>query len=84
MSDQVKPEVLVCLGATAAQALLGRSFRVSTQRGQWVASRLAPRLMATVHPSSILRAPDDDARRVEMERFVADLARIPPVLGREV
>ena len=80
----VKPEVLVCLGATAAQALLGRSFRVSTQRGQWVASRLAPRLMATVHPSSILRAPDDDARRVEMERFVADLARIPPVLGREV
>ena len=80
----VKPEVLVCLGATAAQALLGRSFRVSTQRGQWVASRWAPRVMATVHPSSILRAPDDDARRAEMERFVADLARIPPVLGREV
>ena len=80
----VKPEVLVCLGATAAQALLGRSFRVSTQRGQWVASRWAPRVMATVHPSSILRAPDDDARRVEMERFVADLARIPPVLSRGV
>jgi DNA polymerase len=80
----VKPEVLVCLGATAAQALLGRSFRVSTQRGRWIASRWAPRVTATVHPSSILRAPDDDARRVEMERFVADLARIPPVLGREV
>ena len=80
----VKPEVLVCLGATAAQALLGRSFRVSTQRGQWIASRWAPRVTATVHPSAILRAPDDDARRVEMDRFVADLARIPAVLGRGV
>lgn len=79
--EAVRPRVLVCLGATAAQALLGRSFRVSTQRGQWVRSRWAPRVMATVHPSSILRAPDDDARRVEMERFVADLARIPPALA---
>ena len=79
--EAVKPKVLVCLGATAAQALLGRGFRVSTQRGQWVPSRWAPHVMATVHPSSILRAPDDDTRRVEMERFVADLARIPPVLS---
>lgn len=79
--EAVGPEVLVCLGATAAQALLGRSFRVSTQRGRWVPARWAPRVLATVHPSAILRAPDDATRRAEMARFVADLALIPPVLG---
>jgi DNA polymerase len=72
----VKPHILVCLGATAAQALLGRSFRVSKQRGEFVPSQLAPRVTATVHPSSILRAPDDETRRLEHERFVADLRRI--------
>ncbi len=72
----VKPRVLVCLGATAAQALLGKSFKVSKQRGEFVASGLAPLVTATVHPSSILRAPDDDARRAEMRRFVADLMRV--------
>jgi DNA polymerase len=77
----VDPEVLVCLGATAAQALLGRSFRVSTQRGRWIPTRWASRVLATVHPSAILRAPDDATRRAEMARFVADLALIPPVLG---
>jgi DNA polymerase len=77
----VKPQVLVCLGATAAQALLGRSFRVSKQRGQLVASPLAPRVTATVHPSSILRAPDDEARRREMELFVADLRRVARALS---
>jgi len=77
----VKPRVLVLLGATAAQALLGRSFRVSQQRGTFVASPLAPRVTATVHPSSILRAPDDDSRRAEMERFVADLKRVSAELG---
>ena len=51
-----RPRVLVCLGATAAQALLGRQFRVSQSRGEWVESPLAPRVMATVHPSAILRA----------------------------
>jgi DNA polymerase len=71
----VKPRILVCLGATAAQALLGRSFRVSTQRGERVASPLAPIVTATVHPSSILRAPDDGTRREEMRRFVADLRK---------
>jgi|SRR5919201_4692740 DNA polymerase len=76
----VKPEVLVCLGATAAQALLGREFRVSQQRGLWVASRLAPHVMATVHPSSILRAPDDESREEEMERFVDDLAKVARAL----
>jgi DNA polymerase len=72
----VKPRVLVCLGATAAQALLGRSFRVTQHRGRFVDSPLAPRVAATVHPSSILRAPDEDSRRAEMRRFVDDLKRI--------
>ena len=72
----VRPRVLVCLGATAAQALLGRSFKVSQQRGRFVESPLAPLVTATVHPSSILRAPDDQARHLEMRRFVQDLKRI--------
>ena len=72
----VKPRVLVCLGATAAQALLGRAFKVSQQRGRFVESPLAPRVLATVHPSSILRAPDDESRHAEMKRFVADLKRV--------
>ena len=72
----VQPRVLVCLGATAAQALLGTSFKVTQQRGRFVASTLAPRVTATVHPSSILRAPDDAGRRAELARFVADLRRV--------
>ena len=72
----VKPRVLVCLGATAAQALLGKSFKVSQQRGTVVPSPLAPIVSATVHPSSILRAPDDATRREEMRRFVKDLRTI--------
>lgn len=79
--DVVKPAALVCLGATAAQALLGPTFRVSRQRGEWVRARWAPRVMATIHPSAILRAPDDEARRAEMERFVADLALLRDVRG---
>jgi len=78
----VKPEVIVCLGATAAQALLGRGFKVSTQRGVWVESPLAPFVMATVHPSSLLRAPDDETRRLETKRFVADLKRIHEALRK--
>jgi uracil-DNA glycosylase family protein len=70
----LKPEVLVCLGATAAQALLGSSFRITKQRGQWIPSELAPHVMATAHPSSILRAPDDDAREAGFEALVADLS----------
>ncbi len=77
----VKPEVLVCLGATAAQALLGSAFKVSRQRGEFVQSRWAARVLATVHPSSILRAPDDDARHAEMERFVTDLEKVARALG---
>jgi DNA polymerase len=72
----VKPRMLVCLGATAAQALLGRAFKVTKQRGELVATSLAPLATATVHPSSILRAPDDESRRREMRAFVADLKKI--------
>ena len=72
----VKPEVLVCLGATAAQSLLGRTFSVSRQRGRLIESPLAPIVMATVHPSSILRAPDDESRHAQMRAFVDDLRRV--------
>jgi uracil-DNA glycosylase len=78
----LQPRVLVCLGATAAQALLGKTFKVSQQRGEFVASSLAPLVTATVHPSAILRAPDDDARRAEMKRFVADLKKVAAALSR--
>lgn len=78
----VRPQVLVCLGATAAQALLGKSFKVSRQRGELVPSTLAPVATATVHPSSILRAPDEERRREEMERFVMDLRNIAAELAR--
>ena len=78
----VKPRVLVCLGATAAQALLGKSFKVSKQRGEFVESSLAPLVTATVHPSSILRAPDDEARHEEMQRFVTDLKKVAGALSR--
>jgi uracil-DNA glycosylase len=80
--DVVRPEALVCLGATAAQALLGPRFRVTRQRGQWVSSPWAPRVLATVHPSSILRAPDDATREREFDAFVADLAVVRAVLER--
>jgi DNA polymerase len=76
----VKPKVIVALGATAAQALLGAKFRVTKQRGQFIESTLAPYVMATVHPSSILRAPDDEARRLEHRRFVNDLKKLARVL----
>ena len=77
----IHPEVLVCLGATAAQAILGRSFRVSKDRGRILTSEFAGRVMATVHPSSILRAPDDETRHREMGLFVRDLMTIAPLLG---
>lgn len=72
----IKPEVLVLLGATAAQGVMGSQFRVTKQRGQWLQSNIAPLVMATVHPSSILRAPDDDSRHEEMRKFVVDLKKV--------
>jgi DNA polymerase len=77
----VRPKVLGCLGATAAQALLGKDFRVTTQRGQPIESPLAPYVVATIHPSAILRVPDDADRRAQMERFIADLREIKRLLG---
>jgi uracil-DNA glycosylase len=72
----VKPDILVCLGATAAQALLGRDFRVTLERGRFLERPGLPLSMATVHPSSILRAPDDESRELEMQAFIADLKRL--------
>lgn len=71
--EVVRPKLVVCLGATAAQALLGRAFRVTQQRGTLVDAPFAEKAMATVHPSSILRALDEEARRLETLRFIADL-----------
>ncbi len=72
----LKPSVIVCLGATAAQALLGRTFRVTQHRGEFVESSLALHVMATVHPSSILRARDEETRHQQEKEFVRDLSRI--------
>jgi DNA polymerase len=69
---RIQPEILVCLGATAGQALLGKQFRVTRDRGRWLDSDLAPHVMATIHPSAILRA-DDDVRDHERRRMVDDL-----------
>ena len=77
---ELKPKVVVCLGATAAQALLGKDFRVSQRRGEFVESDLAEHVTATVHPSSILRAPDEETRRSEMKRFVEDLKKVAKVI----
>lgn len=81
--DRVQPQVLVCLGASAAQALLGKEFRVSRERGTFVESSLAPYTMATVHPSSILRAQDDESRHTQMKEFVEDLKKIARVVRKK-
>jgi len=71
----IRPAAVVCLGATAAQALLGKAFKVTRQRGVPVSSAFAPIALATLHPSSILRAPDE-RRRAEFEAFVDDLRKL--------
>ena len=71
----IAPELLVCLGATAAQALLGPAFRVTRQRGEFIQPPGLPLTMATVHPSSILRAPDEESRQLEIQAFIRDLRR---------
>jgi uracil-DNA glycosylase len=78
----IRPKVILCLGATAAQSLLGKTFRVTQHRGEFIDSERAPFVAATVHPSSILRAPDEDTRRTEMQRFIADLKTIAKVLSK--
>ena len=79
----VKPRIIVLLGATAAQGMLGSKFRVTQHRGEWLTSAIAPNVMATVHPSSILRAPDEDARHEEMLKFIADLKKVAAMLERQ-
>ncbi len=77
----VKPKIVVCLGASAAQALLGKDFRVTRERGKAIKSTLAALLVATVHPSSILRAQDDESRQIQMKEFVDDLRTVKQLLG---
>jgi uracil-DNA glycosylase len=79
-----RPRVVVLLGATAAQAILGRTFRVTEKRGELIPSDIAPYVMATVHPSSILRAPDDDTRHAEMARFIDDMKKVAEVIHRDL
>jgi uracil-DNA glycosylase family protein len=79
--SQVQPQIVVLLGATAAQALLGKEFRITQSRGQYWPSSLAPYVMATVHPSSILRAVDADSRHKEMAHFIEDLKIVAATLA---
>jgi uracil-DNA glycosylase family protein len=72
----VRPRIVVCLGSTAAQGLLGREFRVTKQRGEFFTSELAPLISATIHPSAILRAPDGISREHEFAEFVRDLRAV--------
>lgn len=78
----VRPDVVVCLGATAAKALLGAGFRVSVERGRLFEGGPAPFVLATVHPSSLLRIPDAAARKLALQRFVAELGGIHAALER--
>lgn len=79
--DLLKPDVVVCLGATAAQSLLGKAFRVTQSRGRKVSAPFADAIFATVHPSSILRAPDTKARDAARTAFIADLRKVARYLG---
>jgi uracil-DNA glycosylase family protein len=76
----VQPKVLVCLGASAAQALLGRNFRVTRDRGKPIKSDLAPYVIATTHPASILRAPDSASRELQRQEFVRDLEKVADLI----
>ena len=78
----VKPKLVVLLGATAAQTIFGSSFRVTRERGKVLSSKFAPKIVATVHPSSLLRQPDEASREREYRNFVADL-RVASKAARE-
>lgn len=79
----VRPRLVICLGATAAQAIFGPAFRVTRERGKLLSSELAPKTMATVHPSSLLRQPDEESRHREYKKFVADLRVAVKALEKE-
>jgi uracil-DNA glycosylase len=76
----IRPQVVVLLGATAAQGILGRHFLVSQQRGRWISSKIAPHVLATVHPSSILRAADEESRHQELAKFIEDLRPVAALM----
>ena len=78
----VRPQIVVALGATAAQALFGRSFRVTRDRGRLMPFALVPCALATVHPSALLRAPDEETRRREIQRFIADLRQVATIIQK--
>jgi uracil-DNA glycosylase family protein len=80
--EVLKPRIIVALGATAAQTLLGRAFRVTQHRGEFIPSPLAEHVIATVHPSSLLRAPDEETRRIETSRLVDDLQRVASAMSK--
>src|SRR5688572_16403798 len=81
--ELIRPEIVVLLGATAAQAIFGPSFRITRERGQPLESKLAPLVIATAHPSSILRAPDDESRRAAFDALVEDLRLVAERLNTE-
>ncbi len=80
--NAVKPMVIVCLGATAAQAVMGSKFKLMQQRGQMLPSTLGPQAVATIHPSAVLRAPDSEGRRQAFEMLVADLKVVAKALKK--
>jgi DNA polymerase len=73
--ERIKPKLIICLGATAAQALLGKNFKVTKQRGKPIKSDIAPNIVATVHPSSLYKIPDPDERHEAIRQFVADIKK---------
>jgi DNA polymerase len=77
----IKPDVVVCLGATAAQSVLGSSFKLMQMHGRVLSSDIAPKVVATIHPSSVLRAPDSEGRRAALAMLVEDLAVVAKLLG---
>src|SRR5213596_1847216 len=79
----IEPKLVVCLGSTAGQTVFGPSFRVTKERGKLLSSRLAPKVLATVHPSSLLRQPDEASREREYKQFVSDLRAALRAAGEE-
>ena len=80
--EAIHPQIIVCLGATAAQAVFGPDYRVTKQRGQFVEHRWAPQATSTIHPSAVLRAPDEQ-RELEYNAFVEDLKKVVAALRRQ-
>ena len=80
----VQPEVIVCLGATAAQAILGRTYRLTKEHGKFVEHSLAPYVTATLHPSAVLRSPDRDQRHAAYQQLVSDLGNVREALENRV